>query len=181
LTLTGNNTYTGVTRVLGGALSITQPYLADAADVFVAGGATLNLNTSGAVDVIDSLFLSGMSQAAGVYGAVGSGAQFETAFLTGSGRLQVQTFVLQGDFDLNLVVDAADLDVWRGAFGTTAAGDADLDGDTDGNDFVIWQRNLGRTSPGTAVAAAVPEPGAAALAAGTMVAVVAARRRRRTH
>lgn len=177
LTLTGANTYTGFTRVVGGTLSITQPYLADAGDVFLQTGGTLNLNTSAATDLIDSLFINGLSQRAGTYGAVGSGAQFTTSLITGTGLLQVQTFVLQGDFNADNVVNAADLAVWRTGFGVDATGDADLDGDTDGADFLVWQRNIGQTNPAVAATNAVPEPGAVLLLAAACLALVAARRR----
>lgn len=180
LTLTGLNTYSGTTRVEAGTLSITQAYLFDMSDVFIASGATLNLNTSSSVDVIDSLFLNLMSQQPGIYGAVGSGAQFETSLITGSGMLQVQTFVLQGDFDANNTVNDLDLGIWKTAAATgTAAGDADFDGDTDGTDLLIWQRNLGKSIPTVAVAGVVPEPASFALGAGALVALVAAGRRKR--
>ena len=50
---------------------------------------------------------------------------------------------LIGDFSGNLVVDAADLAQWEGAFATNASGDADGDGDSDGQDWLAWQRSLG--------------------------------------
>ncbi|HYO24657.1 MAG TPA: LamG-like jellyroll fold domain-containing protein [Lacipirellulaceae bacterium] len=65
---------------------------------------------------------------------------------------------LPGDFNDDQAVDALDLEVWRGAVGTTAQGDADGDGDSDGADFVIWQRGLGGAMAPTA---AVPEPAGA--------------------
>jgi hypothetical protein len=72
---------------------------------------------------------------------------------------------LAGDFNQDDVVDAADLAVWRGAFGASGDGDADGDSDTDGDDFLTWQRQFGATpSPGAAVVQAIPEPHAAALA-----------------
>jgi fibronectin-binding autotransporter adhesin len=178
LTLSGANTYTGNTRVQGGSLSVTTPFLADAADVFISTGTTLNLNTTAQTDFIDSLFVNGLSQRAGVYGAIGSGAQFERSFLTGNGFLQVQTFVLQGDFDANNVVNSLDLDVWKAAFGVNATGDADFDGDSDGADFMIWQLNLGQTNPAVAATGAVPEPGACTLAGAAWAALVGVRRRR---
>lgn len=178
LTLSGANTYTGNTRVDAGSLKVTTPFFADAADVSLALGTTLNLDTSAQTDFIDSLFVGGLSQKVGVYGAIGSGAQFERSFITGSGFLQVQTFLLQGDFDLNNVVNGDDLIVWRTAFGATALGDADFDGDSDGHDFMIWQRNLGQTNPVVAATGAVPEPASCALAGAALFALVAVRRRR---
>jgi hypothetical protein len=82
-----------------------------------------------------------------------------------------------GDFDGDGEVDAADLDVWQGAFGLTAAADADGDGDSDGNDFLLWQRNVGAGVAGAPASGAVPEPGAAIL----MVLSVAALTSRKRH
>lgn len=65
---------------------------------------------------------------------------------------------LPADFNDDGFVNAADLDIWKGAYGTTTAGDANQDGITDGADFLAWQRQFG-TFPAAGVAtAAVPEP-----------------------
>lgn len=88
---------------------------------------------------------------------------------------------LAGDFNLDGVVNAADLTRWKSSFGVNANADADGDGDSDGADFLTWQRNFGKTSaPATPAAAAVPEPATAALAslAAGCVACTASRRRR---
>ena len=82
-----------------------------------------------------------------------------------------------GDFNGDSVVDGADLDVWREAFGQTNAADANNDGVTDGADMIIWQRNVGLTDAAPA-AHAVPEPAAALLALGAGAGLVAWRRRR---
>ncbi len=57
--LSGNNSYTGDTTVLAGLLSITHPYLADGADVYLTTGAKLDLNFTGPADTIDQLFFDG--------------------------------------------------------------------------------------------------------------------------
>src|SRR5690606_913023 len=69
-----------------------------------------------------------------------------------------------GDFDGNRIVDSGDLTQWRGDFGLNADSDADGDGDTDGVDFLIWQREA-FSAPAAFVAAPVPEPSGALLAA----------------
>ncbi len=71
-----------------------------------------------------------------------------------------------GDFDRDGDVDAFDLGVWQGGFGTaegtTAAdGDADGDGDVDAFDLGLWQANFG--SGAAAAPSTVPEPTTAAL------------------
>ena len=179
LALTGLNTYAGDTSVNAGVLSLSSARLSDVADVFLTTGATLNLNFAG-TDVIDSLFVDGVSFAEGVWGAIGSGAAFTSPLLSGAGLLQVSTFVapIPGDLNGDGFVDSADLTVWSGNFGATgvgtAEGDATGDGAVDGADFLIWQQNA---APAGGVAA-VPEPTALALASAALATLVAVRRRR---
>ncbi|MCX6880302.1 MAG: autotransporter-associated beta strand repeat-containing protein [Verrucomicrobia bacterium] len=90
LTLTVAGTYTGDTTVNGGTLALDTAFLEDTADVKLVTGAILNLNT-GATDIIDELFIDGMGQAAGEWGAIGSGAAHESVLITGNGRLNVTT------------------------------------------------------------------------------------------
>jgi autotransporter-associated beta strand protein len=179
VTLSATNSYSGDTRVTAGTLSLSSASLANGADVFLSTGSTLDLDFAG-TDVIDSLLFNGAPQATGLWGAVGSGAPFESAFLTGTGRLQVTSAPMftPGDFDKNGVVNAADLAQWRGDFGLNGDSDADNDGDSDGNDFLIWQRNLGANAA-VAATGAVPEPAAAAISLIGVVALTAAARRRR--
>lgn len=68
---------------------------------------------------------------------------------------------LLADFNDDGRVDADDLTLWEGEFGTGAGADANEDGLSDGADFLVWQTEFGAGSPptGTAVAAGpVPEP-----------------------
>ncbi len=83
LTLSGANTYTGDTTVNGGTLSLSQAYLASASNVWIGSGDFLNL-TFGSTDTIGSLYLNGVEQPAGVYGAGNSGG-----YITGTGSLLV--------------------------------------------------------------------------------------------
>ncbi|MFK7910616.1 MAG: autotransporter-associated beta strand repeat-containing protein [Akkermansiaceae bacterium] len=92
LTLTRNNSYIGNTTIDAGTLSIQNAYLADAADIYMNSAAIFDLDYSG-TDTVNSLFIDGASQAAGTWGAVGSGATNESALFTGNGLLEVTTFV----------------------------------------------------------------------------------------
>jgi fibronectin-binding autotransporter adhesin len=89
-TFTGLNTYTGNTTVTAGTLTITQPYLADAADVIVGNDGTLALNFAG-TDTVNALTIAGVAKSPGNWGSADSGAQFIDTHLTGTGILQVTT------------------------------------------------------------------------------------------
>jgi autotransporter-associated beta strand protein len=87
-TFSGANTYTGPTTVLGGTLTLTlDGMLADTSSVLLDGG-VLNLTFAG-TDTIGLLFIGGDMKEIGTWGATGSGAQFESAAITGSGLLLV--------------------------------------------------------------------------------------------
>ncbi|MCP5546642.1 MAG: autotransporter-associated beta strand repeat-containing protein [Akkermansiaceae bacterium] len=86
--LLGNNTYTGDTTINAGTLLVDFPSFADSSTVTIASGATLELNT-GSTDVVAGLVIAGVPKPAGVYGATGSGAQFEDSAITGDGFLEV--------------------------------------------------------------------------------------------
>ena len=107
LALSGANSYTGDTSVEEGTLSVSSSFLSDAADLYLSTGAILDLSFNGGPDVIDSLFFDGVSQAAGTWGAVGSGAQFTSPLISGTGMLEVSTFIapIPGDFDADGDVD----------------------------------------------------------------------------
>src|SRR5262249_41215988 len=148
LSLTNINSYSGNTVVSGGKVSLSNRGLADTADVSVSTGGTLDLKFSGAADIIDSLFLNGISQPVGIWGAVGSGAQFTTPLLTGTGVLQITNYVpsfLAGDYNSNGIVDAADYDVWRQSYGnaTIANRAPSATGPVGASDFIVWRTHLG--------------------------------------
>ena len=68
LVLSGANTYAGDTAVEAGKLRLPGKLLANAADVYLTTGALLDLTFTGSPDVIDSLFIDGVSMAAGDWG-----------------------------------------------------------------------------------------------------------------
>ncbi len=78
---------------LAGTLSISNPSFTDVSNVRLTTGASLNLTYSGTPDTVDTLFLDGVSQAAGTWGAMGSAAQHTSPLITGTGLLNVGTFV----------------------------------------------------------------------------------------
>ena len=88
MTLTRNNSYTGDTVINVGTLSIQNAYLADLSDVRMTSGSSFNLDFSG-TDTVNSLFIDGVAQATGTWGANGSGATNQSSLITGSGFLEV--------------------------------------------------------------------------------------------
>jgi autotransporter-associated beta strand protein len=183
-TFTGTaNTHSGDTVIEAGTLSITSPYLSNSDDVYISSGGVFDLNFA-ATDVIDSLFFNGVSQIAGTWGAVGSTAVNQSEFFTGTGILDVTTFVppagLSGDYNDDGTVNAADYAVWRDNNGGTAVlPNDDTPGTVDQSDYDVWVANFGN-SGGGAGAGAVPEPGTIGLALISILAVfsLAARKRR---
>ena len=106
-----------------------------------------------------------------------------TGTLNATSSFYVAITGIPGDFQLDGDVDAADLALWKTGFGvangaTPGQGDANGDGRVDGADFLVWQRNFGVQPPAlaTSTVAAVPEPAAMGLGAGTLTAAIAARR-----
>jgi autotransporter-associated beta strand protein len=89
MALNGANTYTGNTTVQAGRLRFNSATLADAADVYVASDAILDLNFAGTPDYVHGLFFNGVLQPYGIWGAIGSGAQYTSSLITGTGRLNV--------------------------------------------------------------------------------------------
>ena len=151
LALVGSSIYSGDTIVQAGTLSLGDSLLEDTSDVYLEAGATIDLDFSGSPDMIDSLFLDGISLAAGTWGAVGSGAQFSSPHITGTGLLEISTFVtsLAGDFDADHDVDAADFLKWQRGESPAALSPTDL---------ADWETNLGLIEPLVAASTAVPEP-----------------------
>ncbi len=101
-------------------------------------------------------------------------------------------FAIDGDYNANESVDAADYVIWRQYYGSTSVlfADGNLDGVVDAADYVVWRNNLGKTILGGSASAAtsslgavtvVPEPGTVGfiLAALAVVSFFPTRRRRR--
>lgn len=87
------------------------------------------------------------------------------------------------DYNNNGTVDAGDLTVWQGNYGSTTslAADGDGDGRITGRDYLLWQRHFGETktvppAPLTTITA-VPEPASSVLALFAVVAGLSRRTR----
>jgi autotransporter-associated beta strand protein len=187
LVLSAANSYTGDTKLLAGELSLSTASLANGADVYLSTGSILNLNFSGSADVIDSLFINGASQRAGTWGAIGSAAQYTTALITGTGMLQVSSFIpppLLGDYNQDGVVDAADYLLWRNSIGQASIPNRNpANGGVVGQaDYVTWREHFGQSVLGGGAelsGAAVPEPASALLTCWLAFVAASARRARR--
>lgn len=87
-TLSGTNTYTGDTTVEAGVLAVSGGNaIPDAGKLVINGG---KVAPSGTTESVDSLFFGATQQAAGTWGATGSGAtHIDDAHFTGTGVVNV--------------------------------------------------------------------------------------------
>lgn len=87
LTLSGTNTYTGTTTVSEGSLLVNGTALADGSSLVIDGGVVIPSGT----ETVGRLFFGGTQQAAGTWGASGSGALHidDTRFSGTDGVIQV--------------------------------------------------------------------------------------------
>jgi autotransporter-associated beta strand protein len=126
-------------------------------------GGTLNVELlDGFTNVAGTTFdiLSATGGVTGEFTSISSIGDISWRAIYGANSISlVSTF--GADFNEDGAVDAADLAIWQGGYGTETGatkldGDSDNDGDVDGRDFLAWQRQLTSVSPSSAVA--VPEP-----------------------
>lgn len=87
--LSGNNSYSGETRVLSGILMLSgNARMHDASTVRIDSGAVLHLDFTGA-DTVAALILDGQTMPNGTYGSLTSSAANKSASFAGIGILQV--------------------------------------------------------------------------------------------
>ena len=82
LKLSPSSAYRGDTTVQAGVVSMFAPTLDNNSTVRIESGASLYLDTL-ATDTVKRLFIGGVQQVAGTWGPLDSGAQHETAAITG--------------------------------------------------------------------------------------------------
>lgn len=78
----------GTLNANAGILTLSSIGIPDGADVRITTGATLNLDFVG-TDTVRDFSIDDVAQALGTWGATGSGADHETALITGTGLLNV--------------------------------------------------------------------------------------------
>jgi autotransporter-associated beta strand protein len=89
LSLTGENSYQGDTQVRNGRLRLGRPSLHSQSRVLLSSEAELWLDFLDGPNAIESLWIDGVPQAAGTWGAVGSGADHTSPLISGPGWLRV--------------------------------------------------------------------------------------------
>jgi fibronectin-binding autotransporter adhesin len=125
LTLGATNTYTGTTTVTAGTLAVKGTSLADAGNVVIDGG-VMNLTGS---ETVATLYFGATQQAAGTWGASGSGAaHIDDTRFSGSGVLNVTSGPVVAGYSGWATTNAP---------GQTANDDYDFDGVANGVEYVL--------------------------------------------
>jgi autotransporter-associated beta strand protein len=192
LAMTATNGYSGNTTVQAGTLRLSNPSLADAANVLLSTGGALNLLFSGTTDTIRSLLINNVAQVTGLWGAVGNAsATYHTSLITGTGVLAVTAGPIVGDYNNDGKVDSSDYVTWRRKVGTSTLTNRDpnIVGTVGQADYNAWRRNFGQTAVTGSGAAGlfesndgsnIPEPATTFLLAMCAPILFALRRRHRT-
>ncbi|MGC4014754.1 MAG: autotransporter-associated beta strand repeat-containing protein [Luteolibacter sp.] len=155
LKISGTYSYTGDTTVNAGTLSLTNATLSNTANVNLGSAAILDL-PHGAEDTVNQLYINGVLQVAGTWGATGSGAtHIDNVHFSGTGRIKATT-------------GATGYQAWASDKGLTAgnnATSADPDGDGLNNigEFGLNENPLSGTPGGRVVTRTATVNGASAL------------------
>jgi autotransporter-associated beta strand protein len=186
--LSGANTYTGVTTVTAGTLELG---LAAESTVLSRGGADIRggkmifdyTGTSTLGATINAMLNTSFDGGLWDVGQFKSSTAATTGLTLGcvdNGTNQVTVMATYaGDFNLDGVVNLADLDVWKSYVGsgtTWQTGDANHDGRVNLGDLDLWTANCGcavSTAVGDAGSVAIPEPGTLAILAMSLLGLAA--------
>jgi autotransporter-associated beta strand protein len=183
VTVSGSGQAAGILRIQ----SDVNDGIYNAATLTLTGGGAADVADRGYVDLasginetVGGLILGGVAQtSAGTYGAVGSGAMFENnEYFAGSGFITLAAPPgVQGDYNNNGVVDAADYVLWRK--GGPLQNEVDTPGTVNAADYTAWRARFGNTSGSgsSLTSAAVPEPTTIALT-GCLMSLLAVVRRK---
>lgn len=104
----------------------------------------------------DGLYFSEFYEETGANGATAAGSRiFRIRYVN----------PLQGDYDIDGVVDADDYIVWKNSFGSNLLLGADGNGNgvVDAGDYTVWRDNLGATLASIGVVEGIPEAALAAI------------------
>ncbi len=154
-------------------------------DVSIGLGTYLHTNSGGGVaetiDQIQEVYDDGRADSLTFfsYGSLLDGSSLSNARRQAVEEWYEETFVLQGDFNNDGIVDLADYTIWRDTFLQFG----DLPADADGNGFIgnadydIWEANFGSTASSLATSTAVPEPSSALLLVALTTSLLSANRR----
>jgi autotransporter-associated beta strand protein len=86
----GNVSLTASSVMLTLQNGATNNYISNNSSISIVNGAVANLNFSGAHDLVGGIVLNGVTQTnSGTYGGAGSGANFQSAFFSGTGLLEL--------------------------------------------------------------------------------------------
>ncbi|MEI6604299.1 MAG: autotransporter-associated beta strand repeat-containing protein [Verrucomicrobiota bacterium] len=134
LVLTGTNTYSGDTTVTGGILAVNGSSIKDSNKLIISGGKVQPTGTEG----VDTLFFGTAQQAAGTWGATGSGAtHIDNTHFAGTGVVSVTS---------GPVGPVGGYDAWAATNAGSEA--ANLDFDKDGvPNGVEYFMGIGPTDP----------------------------------
>lgn len=154
-------------------------HLAGILDVDLQAGFTLTAGQS--FDLFDFASASGNFDRFDLP-ALATGLRWEVSQLTTTGAIAVAVG-LDGDFNADGLVDAADYTHWRDHLGqvedaVTLAGNGSRNGIVDQADFSLWRSNFGQALGAAATQFAVPEPVSAILLIAALSPLLALRLRR---
>lgn len=131
LTLTGTNTYTGDTTVVAGILAVDGDAIANANKLVINGG---KVDPMGGSEVVNTLYFGATQQAAGTWGATGSGADhIDDIHFTGTGVVSVTTAPVAG------------YSTWADLYAPGQTMDQDHDGDGVDNGVEYFMGQTGST------------------------------------